>query len=854
MTATRWRETKRLVQQALDRAPEERARFVAEATGDDPELGREVLALLGAAERSPAFLERPAAQRERLLTPVGEVDPNDPLPEQIGVFRVLRLLGSGGMGQVFLARRDEGAFEQRVAIKVVKRGMDTAAVLRRFHAEREILARLEHPFIARLIDGGSTEEGLPYFALEYVEGSAIDRHCERLHLDVESRLRLFLDVCEAVQYAHRHLVVHRDLKPANILVDADGRVRLLDFGIAKLLLDEPGSEAPTVLERPMTPEFASPEQARGEAVTTATDVYSLGVVLQLLLTGALPYAIDRRDPAEIARIVSDTAPVPASVAVTRSARPAADRKRLARRLAGDLDVILQRALAKDPARRYASVEALADDLRRHLDDRPISARPDSLAYRSRKFVQRHRAASALTLAALIAVVAGSGVALWQAHQARLERARAERRFADVRRLANTLLFEFYDAIDELPGSLPARELVLSRAQEYLASLAAEAGDDAQLLRELAEAYQRIGDVQGMPNWSSAGKTAEAQASFERALEIRERLRALADETSEEAIERAELLSHLGSVAAARGDLSSALARHREAVEITDRLWREQGLDRARAESVVHRVALGDDLWELGDVPAAADAYQAARLDAAARAESTLGDPPVATPTRRQLGVVEQRLGDAYTELARPADAIEPFRRSLAIDEELLARDPDSAELQRDLSTDAMRLAVAYQANQRTGEAFGELERARKLRQALYDADPRDVRIVVDLIESLRFLARAQVERGDQAAATRGAAQALALARNLAAGDPGNLRDQNVLAEALESNAEVAARVGDCRLARQDAQEAVDQRQALARQAPDNATNRSALEKLLEARRAGRLVANLDPGLCSTTSP
>ena len=465
-------------------------------------------------------------------------------------------------------------------------------------------------------------------------------------------------------------------------------------------------------------------------------------------------------------------------------------------------------------------------------------------------MQRHRAATALTLAALIAVVAGSGVALWQAHQARLERARAERRFADVRRLANTLLFEFYDAIDELPGSLPARELVLARAQEYLASLAAEANDDPQLLRELAEAYQRMGDVQGMPNWSSAGKTGEAQISLERSLEIRERLRVLTVETADEAIERAELLSHLGSVAAARGDLSSALARHREAVEITDRLWRTQGLDRARAESVVHRVALGDDLWESGDVPAAARIYEAARLDASARAEPSSDRPAVASATRRQLGVVEQRLGDAYTELARPADAVEPFRRSLAIDEELLAGDPDSAELQRDLSTDAMRLAVAYRANQRASEAFAELERARRLRQTLYDADPRDVRSVVDLIESLSFLARARAERGEKPAARRDAQQALTLARALAAGDPGNLRDQNVLAEVLESNAEVAARVGDCSLARHAAQEAVDLRRDLARRAPDNATNRSALEKLLAARRQGRLVGNLSPGHCS----
>ena len=362
-------------------------------------------------------------------------DPNAPdlsgIP--VGPYRLIREIGSGGMGTVFLAVRNDDAFQRRVAIKVLRRGMDTDAIVRRFRHERQILASLQHPYIAGLLDGGSTSDGLPYFAMEYVQGQNISDFCEARKLDTTARLELFRKVCAAVQYAHQNLIIHRDIKPANVLVTSDGTPKLLDFGIAKLLNPEVGGQtlAPTAAGlQLMTPDYASPEQVRGETVTTATDVYSLGVLLYELLTGRRPYELTSRSLADVAHVICHAEPERPSTAVTQpvggATSPHTDRLR--RRLAGDLDNIALKALSKEPDRRYASVDQFSEDVRRHLAGLPVIARKDTVGYRAAKFVRRNKGVVAAGAATLIVLIAGVVGTTWQARVASRERARAEQRF------------------------------------------------------------------------------------------------------------------------------------------------------------------------------------------------------------------------------------------------------------------------------------------------------------------------------------------------------------------------------------------------------------------------------------------
>jgi Tol biopolymer transport system component/predicted Ser/Thr protein kinase len=396
----RWPEVARILDVALDLTPEERPAFLDQACAGDDRLRAEVEAVLAGAEVD-AFLKSPAAV---LAAPMLDLEtPVDGIAAfpgaLIGPYRLVRELGHGGMGVVYLAERADGHFEQRVALKLIKRGMDSEAILRRFRAERQVLARLNHPHIARLMDGGVTAEGQPWFAMEYVDGAPFVRCCDERALEIEERLRCFGEVCEAVQYAHQNRVVHRDLKPSNILVTPAGEIKLVDFGIAKVLFQESADEAVTQTEdRLMTPEYAAPEQVRGEPVTTATDVYALGAILYQLLTGRPPHKFEHRTPAETEHVICEVEPQPPSAVVRGTPKE--------RRLKGDLDLIVLKALRKDPAQRYLSVEALFEDLERHRTGLPVRARPQSVAYRARKFLGRHRLE--LRVAAIAAVLAMLG--------------------------------------------------------------------------------------------------------------------------------------------------------------------------------------------------------------------------------------------------------------------------------------------------------------------------------------------------------------------------------------------------------------------------------------------------------------
>ncbi|MCM3878095.1 MAG: serine/threonine protein kinase, partial [Thermoanaerobaculia bacterium] len=432
MTPERWRDVQRLFHEALERPRAERAAFVSGAAAGDAELEAEVASLLASADTDEGFLETPARP------------PPETPRSRIGPYDVVREIGHGGMGTVFLAMRADEQFKKRVAIKVVRRGMDTEAVLRRFRQERQILAGLDHPNIARLLDGGNTEDSLPYLVMEYVEGEPVTTWCERRGIGVREKIALYRTICAAVHFAHQNLVVHRDLKPGNILVAEDGAPKLLDFGVAKLLNPEVSGQTLDLTGasvRVFTPEYASPEQIRGERITTATDVYALGVLLHEILTGR---------------------------------RPSTEPGRTKRTLPPDLDTIVGMATHPEPARRYASAEQLSEDLRRYLEGLPVKARRDTLSYRTGRFLSRHKTGAAAAALVVLSLVGGILATARQARIARAERARADRRFEDVRRLASSFLFEFHDSIRNLPGSTPARELLVRRALEYLGTLSKEA--------------------------------------------------------------------------------------------------------------------------------------------------------------------------------------------------------------------------------------------------------------------------------------------------------------------------------------------------------------------------------------------
>ena len=450
----RWARIEAVLDAALDRPDTERGDVLDALCADDAELRREVERLLRSIDSADSAFERPPAQVIEAATAAA---PRDQFQsgDVVGAYRVVGLLGRGGMGAVYLAERADGAFDRQVALKVVKRGMDTDEILDRFRRERQILARLEHANIAGLLDGGITATGLPFFAMELARGRPIDEWCDAHQLTIEQRLQLFLPVCDAVQHAHRSLIVHRDLKPGNILI-VDGEPKLLDFGIAKVLHadgDDEEEPATRVQERRLTPQYAAPEQLRNEPTTTATDVYALGVILYELLTGRPPYRL-HGGLGQIEHIVCTELPrAPSNVAGhdragEETVRQAELRGTLPRdlrtRLHGDLDAIIMKALEKEPERRYASVEALAADIRRHLAGRPVMARPATSWYRVRKFVGRNQALVGLALSAALALVLGAGMALWQAGRAREESRRAQEEAARATAARDYLIDLFAD--------------------------------------------------------------------------------------------------------------------------------------------------------------------------------------------------------------------------------------------------------------------------------------------------------------------------------------------------------------------------------------------------------------------------
>lgn len=681
-----WERMKQLFSFALELNPDERDTYLKKACGGDETLLAELRALISTHESS----QSESACTPTLLSAYGKFE-----GQRIGPYRVIHRIGSGGMGEVYLAARADDAFNKRVAIKLLQVGFDTQEILKRFRHERQILAALDHPNIARLLDGGTTDEGVPYFVMDYVEGAPIDNYCDTHKLAIHERVRLFRQVCLAVHYVHQNLIVHRDLKPGNILVTPEGVPKLLDFGIAKLLKPEFFAhpvDATRIEFRLMTPWYASPEQVRGEAVTTASDVYSLGVILYELLTSRRPYRLNTDVSNEILRAVCDEEPERPSSSVFRGQESSHNQRspaqvaelrdtiaaKLKRQLRGDLDIIVLKALRKEPQRRYSSAEQFADDLRRHLEGLPIIAHRDSRRYRAGKFVRRHKAGVIAATAVVLSLIAGVFATAWQARVARYERAEALRHFNDVRGLATSLLFEFNGAIQNLPGSTPARQLVVQRGLEYLSKLAKESHGDPSLQHELANAYLKLGDIQGNPYASNVGDVAGAAASYRKALDISKSLVQGDGKDRSARLDLARSYKLLGQVLPLLGKPTESVADLRSASEILESLAvSDRENESLQSELAQCYQSLGDVLGHggmqnLGDQPSALAAYQKALTIDEAQA---IAHPNVSA-AKDSVALLQIRIGDIKLDQDDLQTSLNNYRQALQALETSSSSDPN----------------------------------------------------------------------------------------------------------------------------------------------------------------------------------
>ncbi len=628
MSPETWRRVKDVFDAAAEIKPSHREEFLAEICGGHPELIDEVRSLLGSLEDAGDFIESSVVVPESVVG-------TDPEPAfrtgtNIGPYRIVQVIGEGGMGMVYQAVRVDDLYRKLVALKVVRRGLYGRDAMRRFETERGILAHLEHPNIAKLLDGGTTPDGQPWFVMDFIAGTPIDEHCESAQLPVDERLRLFLTVCSAVQYAHRNFVVHRDIKPRNILVTSEGDIRLLDFGIAKLLDPDAESPAETTSMPMMTPEYASPEQLFGQPVTTASDTYSLGVLLYLLLTGQKPFLFKTRSPQEIAAVIRDSEPrKPSSVVAGR----------LVKELAGDLDNILLKALRREPEHRYLTAEAMANDIERYRSGLPVLARDGSFRYRAGKFVRRHQGAVIAACIAVLALIAGTITTSWEAHAARVERERAERRFNDVRRVANSLLFDVQDAIRDLPDAAPARNLIVAKATEFLDNLAPDAARDPELERELGSSYERLGDVEAQQALPAA------RTSYRKAMAIREKAGAEAPDDLDLQRELIANCAKLSDSLWRDGDRAGALVYSRKGLQLSDALA-------AAAHAVLQdRIQLAANHLDYGYKLAVSKTDRAAGMEECRRALALFAQMAHADPSNPQLLRLRKIAEDRLAEVA-----------------------------------------------------------------------------------------------------------------------------------------------------------------------------------------------------------
>jgi eukaryotic-like serine/threonine-protein kinase len=711
MTPDRWRAIGELFDQALAAPTTQRTAVIDRGSGTDQEVRREVLSLLASHNAARGgFVQKRIDVAIEWFHRTSTVS----VPARVGPYRLVRELGRGGMGAVFLAERDDDEYRAKVAVKLVRPGMDTEFILARFRRERQTLARLEHPNISRLLDGGTADHGLPYIVMEYIDGPWITTYAAQHKLGVEARLRLFLAVCSAVDYAHRNFIVHRDLKPGNILVDPAGVPKLLDFGICKLLVESVTAVSDTVAP-PLTPSYASPEQIRGEAATTSSDIYSLGAVLYELLTGTNPRRFETLTPLAIERALENPIVRPSA---------AVDDKRLARQLSGDLDNILQRALDVEPSRRYESAAQLADDVRRHLEHEPVRARPHTVGYRARTFVRRHRGPTAAVAAVVVTLMVGIAVSLYEARL-------ADVRVRQIRSLASTLVFEVHDAVRDLPGSTQARQTIVQAGLDYLNALNDSAEHDARTGMELARAYRRLGDVQGDVETANLGDLPGALALYQKARSLLDEAIGREPTDTDARTEQLIVYNRIARIQAETGKPREALQTYQDAIA--------RASNRAPSSHPEFRLALADAYLgssqakrDLGDDRGAFEsATNCLRLyrDAAHAGRSNPIVMKGLAGAHAAVGMSEMRLG----QLER---ALDSFRQGAATLESLVAAAPRNVTLGRSLMLAYGHVGdvLGNPDRQNLGDRPGALRAYRQaadVGKRLYELDRSDQRAASD---------------------------------------------------------------------------------------------------------------------------
>lgn len=812
----RYQRARELFHAACDMSKAQRADYLESACGPDHDLRNEVEALLARHETDHgALADSKAGVGLAMATP----DATPAVPTRIGRYRILAKLGEGGMGTVFEAQQENP--RRTVALKVVRPGMLSGPTHERFRVEAHILARLQHAGVAHIYEAGSADIGYgeqPFFAMELIRGRPLTEYCEAHKFSTRERLELLAKVCQAVQHAHQKGVVHRDLKPANILVDDAGQPKILDFGIARAIDSDVHTLRQTKAGQLVgTVPYMSPEQLGGDpdAIDTRSDVYALGVLAFELLTGRLPHNVANLSVPGAARVIMDEEAIP-----LRSINP---------KFRGDVEAIVSHALEKRKERRYQSAAELAADLRRYLDDEPITARPISTVYQLRKFAKRNKAlVGGVTgiAAALILGLAGTVSFAVRARDARnaeaAQRKRAEQRLTDVRQLANALIFDIYDAIERLSGATAARKTLIDTGLTYLDSLAADAEGDLELQRELAGAYRRLGDIQGKPSDANVGDTAGAVTSYERFRDIARTI--LAHEPNDRRnhdllIDAYDAILNIQRAAGNPDTTLAARQQRQAAVEAMYRQFPESealqrdraigyaNLARTQSETGQHRLAIKSFRRYLEYISMVIDAHpedltsrrnKAVILDMVGAAHAALNEMDQAAQCRREaLEIIEQvvqenpdvalfyatladireGLAFLFLDLEQPLAALEHSDTAMAIRERAVQHDPDDARARRNLT-------VARHARGFALEKLGRFEAARiafeenfETLQALLDANPSYVVLRRDLAIAQERLGRVYLELGDADRAVELVLAAVAAMEALSARDPGNAHAQ-----------------------------------------------------------------------------
>lgn len=814
MNPEKWQKIKAIFNETVELSPAECENYLNSFDGSNEDILAEVRKLLEA-EKKDDF-ENPIADVSHLWR---DDEAENFIGRQIGEYKILKEIGRGGMGIVFEASREREDFSQTVALKVLKRGMDSSAMLRRFRHERRILASLEHPNIARLLDGGMTEDGLPFFAMEFVEGLPLDEFCDEKELSINERLRLFLQVCTAVSFAHSRLVVHRDLKPTNIFVTKNGTVKLLDFGIAKILSPDENLQNQTVTSfGMMTPAFASPEQIRGEIVTTSSDIYSLGLILFKLLTGTQAYTFSNNRPDEIAKIVCDSEPPRPSSIISQhfsvGVKNTADndirttnsklKTQNSKLLRGDLDNIILKVLRKEPARRYASVEQLSNDIKRHLDGLPVIARPDTFSYRFEKFVSRNRLSVILGILIFLSFIGGIAATSWQAYRAEQQKKLAEKRFAEVRELANNAILKYYDQIKDLQGATAARETLLTDAAVYLDRLAQDAQNDQDLQRDLVNAYLRLGDIMGAPHDNAnTGDTQAALENYQKAQTIAERMLRQTGENWEIRGKLRAIHTKTGEIFQRMGDAEETKNHFRAAVELSEQIAAHEPENARQLSALGQSYILYGETLPLGTGENESVAVSSKGFPAL---EKALQIAPDDSPSIQRANMAHLRIGLQISALAREAEdagdikksaefytqAAEYFRKGKEEARKLVMTDSKNAGFRRRLFVSEFNESTSFSGLRKTDEAL-QIQRKMLDETIVVAADGKNAEARFDLAQAYYEIGSTFFRRGEYIPAAENIGQAIDIYNHIIAADADNV-------EVQKSKFDAQIRLGNIRLA------------------------------------------------------